>query len=130
MPVEGGESVQVTKKGGTEAIESFDGKTLYYAKGRFGTSLWKVPVNGGDETQVLEALVYAGNFAVANSGIYFSPTIHSIEFFSFATGKISSVATSEKPMVAGLTISLDRRWILYTQTDQSATELMLVENFR
>jgi Tol biopolymer transport system component len=130
MPAEGGESVQVTKKGGTEAAESFDGKTLYYAKGRFDTSLWKVPAGGGEETQVLESLVYAGNFAVVNSGIYFRPTPHSLEFFSFATGKISSIVTSEKLMGAGLTISPDRRWILYTQIDQSATELMLVENFR
>jgi hypothetical protein len=130
MPAEGGEANQVTRKGGTEAAESFDGKTLYYAKGRGGTSLWKVPVGGGEETQVLESLVYAGNFAVVDSGIYFSPTIHSIEFLSFATGKISSIATSEKSMENGLTISPDRRWILYTQIDQSATELMLVENFR
>lgn len=130
MPAEGGESVQITKKGGAEAAESFDGKTLYYAKGRYYTSLWKVPVGGGEETQVLESLVYDGNFAVVDSGIYFSPTLHSIEFFSFATRKISSVATSDKRMAYGLTISPDRRWILYAQIDQSATELMLVENFR
>src|SRR5262249_37426670 len=85
MPAEGGESVQVTKKGGTEAAESSDGKTLYYAKGRFDTGLWKVPVGGGEETQVLGSLVYTGNFAVVDSGIYFSPTQHSIELFSFAT---------------------------------------------
>ena len=67
---------------------------------------------------------------MVDSGIYFSPTPHSIQLFSFATGKISSIATSEKRMMNGLTISPDHRWIFYTQIDQSATELMLVENFR
>jgi Tol biopolymer transport system component len=136
MPVGGGEAVQVTKNGGATGLEFPDGKTLYYAKGREATSLWKVPVNGGEETQVLESLVWSGNFAVVDSGIYFIPTppahatSSSIQFFSFATGKIRPVATTEKPATQGLTISPDGRWILCTQTDQSAKELMLVENFQ
>jgi eukaryotic-like serine/threonine-protein kinase len=136
MPAGGGEAVQVTRKGGTTGLESTDGKTVYYVKGRNRTSLWKVPVNGGEETQVLESLAWSGNFAVADSGIYFIPTptagatSYSIQFFSFATRKIRSVAVTEKPALGGLTISPDGRWILYTQTDQSAKELMLVENFQ
>jgi Tol biopolymer transport system component len=135
MPV-GGEAVQVTRNGGATGLESADGKTLYYAKRRFGTSLWKVPVNGGEETQVLESLVYEGNFAVVDSGIYFIPTApagatsSSIQFFSFASGKIRSIAATERPARFGLTISPDGRWILYTQIDQSDSELMLVENFQ
>ena len=45
MPAEGGGAVQVTKQGGFAALESYDGKTLYYAKGppclAFGRSQWK-----------------------------------------------------------------------------------------
>jgi hypothetical protein len=136
MPAGGGEAVQVTRKGGTTGLESSDGKTVYYAKGWDATSLWKVPANGGEETQVLESLHHGTNFAVVDSGIYFTPTppagatSSSIQFFSFATGKITPVAATEKRALGGLTISPDGRWILYTQIDQSATELMLVENFQ
>jgi Tol biopolymer transport system component len=136
MPAGGGEAVQVTRNGGATGLESADGKTLYYAKGRQAISLWKVPANGGEETQVLESLVSNGNFAVVDSGIYFIPTppagatSSSIQFFSFATGKIRPVAATKKPALFGLTISPDGRSILYTQIDQSAQELMLVENFQ
>jgi Tol biopolymer transport system component len=38
MPPQGGATVQVTRNGGTVALESRDGRTLYYAKGR--DALW------------------------------------------------------------------------------------------
>jgi len=135
IPAEGGKAIQVTRNGGSNGLESLDGKFVYYAKGRYGTSLWKIPVDGGDETQVLESLVQWGDFVVVDAGIYFIPTpaagaaSSSINFLSFATGKIKSVATTDRPG-GGLTVSIDGRWILYTQLDQSASELMLVENFR
>ena len=44
------------------ALESSDGKFLYYVKNeKERQRLWKVPVGGGEETQVLES-VYAFNF--------------------------------------------------------------------
>jgi len=136
LPAEGGEAIQVTTNGGSNGFESFDGKFIYYAKGRYGTSLWKIPVNGGDETQVLESLVQWNGFVVVDAGIYFIPTpaagatSSSINFLSFATGKIRPVATTDRPAQGGLTVSPDGRWILYSQLDQAASELMLVENFR
>src|SRR2546426_129280 len=137
MPVQDGEAVQVTRNGGTVGIESRDGKLLYYAKGRSGTSLWKVPVSGGEETQVLKSLAGSEDFAVVDTGIYFIPALpsptssSSIQFFSFATRKLSPIATIENPApLGGLDVDPDGRWILYTQVEYRGSELMLVENFR
>jgi hypothetical protein len=75
------------------------------------------------------------NMVIVNQGIYYIPTqgaakASSIQFFSFATGKIKLVATMEKPAAGGLTVSSDGRWMLYTQVEQFGSDLMLVENFR
>ena len=67
---QGGAVVQVTKmKGAEEAFESLDGKFVYYAK--VGVpGIWKVPVAGGEETQVLDRSVW--NFwALTGQGICF-----------------------------------------------------------
>jgi Tol biopolymer transport system component len=53
MPADGGEARQVTKDGGSVAYESTDGKFLYYTKGRNVVGIWRVPVEGGEETLVL-----------------------------------------------------------------------------
>jgi hypothetical protein len=52
------------------------------------------------------------------------------QFYTFATGKIRLIATTGNRAENGLTMSPDGQWILFTQFDHSATELMLVENFR
>jgi hypothetical protein len=86
-----GDLVQVTRKGfGESAIESTDGKLLYYEK---DGGVWNVPIQGGEETRVLESF-FNDNFAVVDQGIYF---IHSaerstIQYLSFATGKINRIA--------------------------------------
>jgi hypothetical protein len=35
-----------------------------------------------------------------------------------------------KPVELGLSVSPDRKWILYSQIDERSSDLMLVENFR
>jgi Tol biopolymer transport system component len=135
IPANGGPEAQVTKKGGLAALESSDGKFLYYVKRLSATSVEKVPVEGGEETEVLESLSFFANMAVVRDGIYFIPTRSgttgfSIQFFSFASGKIRTIATLEKTEGPGLAVSPDGRWILYSQTDQVGSDLMLVENFR
>jgi Tol biopolymer transport system component len=51
VPAGGGEAVRVTRKGGFEALESPDGQWVYYTKSDGASSLWKVPRDGGEETQ-------------------------------------------------------------------------------
>jgi Tol biopolymer transport system component/DNA-binding winged helix-turn-helix (wHTH) protein len=136
-PVAGGEAQQVTKQGGFAAFESPDGKYLYYAKLDVA-GLWRIPLEGGHESLVLDQLKPRewGYWAVADDGIYFinseSKPHATIEFFAFATSRLTSIATIEKEPInwaSNLAVSPDGRWILYTQVDQSDSDIMLMENF-
>jgi Tol biopolymer transport system component len=135
-PAEGGQAVQVTKKGGFAAFESPDGKTLYYAMGQNAPGLWKLPLQGGEETLVLEQLAagYWGYWAVVQEGIYFyNVNTKAIEFYSFATHKVTQIAKPEKAahkFFPGLAVSPDGRSILFAQVDRDESHIMMVENFR
>jgi len=143
-PAGGGEAVQVTKHGGFAAMESADGRFLFYTNSKDQTpmkgvdlhsmTLWRIPVSGGEESRVLPSVV-ARAFAPVNTGIYFIPDPgadgkHSIEFLSFATSKVKMVATIPRPPAVGFSVSPDEHQILYAQVDESSSDLMLVENFR
>jgi Tol biopolymer transport system component len=147
MPPQGGEATQVTSQGGYAASESPDGKFLYYTKsveGREG--LWRMPVERGNETQVLNLIIARRAFSVTPEGIYFITGTDSavtrdgvyfitetesftIQFFSFRTQQYRTLAKVENPFVY-LSVSPNNRSILYTQYDQSGSDLMLVEKFR
>jgi dipeptidyl aminopeptidase/acylaminoacyl peptidase len=66
MSSTGDAAVQVTRRGGFAAFESPDGKYLYYAKGSGVSGLWRIPVNGGEELEVIHWLEtgYWGYWAV------------------------------------------------------------------
>jgi Tol biopolymer transport system component len=130
----GGGAVQLTRDGGFAPHESPDGKFLYYTKGLFNTSLWKVPVEGGQAAKVLDGLSEYENLAIEDTGVYFVPTSgtasSSIEFLSLETGKTLPVATFDTSISGGIDVSPDGRSILYSKVERNGSELMLVENFR
>jgi Tol biopolymer transport system component len=136
MPAEGGQLTQVTSQGGFEGLESPDGKFFYYAKGRRLPGIWRIPVEGGTETPVLDhhQAGFWRVWTVTEQGIYFAtaenPSRPLIEFFSFATGQVTQIAALEKPFYLGLSVSPDGRWLIYSQLDQSGSDIMLMENFR
>lgn len=139
IPGAGGQAQQVTQQGGFEGFESLDGQYFYYSKGRAVPGIWRIPVGGGEETLVLDHhnAGYWRLWAVTEKGIYFAtanaPSQPIIEFFNFANGKITHIATLDKPISRsdpGITISPDRRWLLFAQMDQSGSDIMLVDNFR
>jgi len=133
VPAGGGTPVQITPDGVERDTpqESPDARFVYYRRTPL-QEIWKMPVGGGEETMVLDSFLY---FTVWQQGIYFfrrSDTKgHSdLCLYEFATGKTSKLLTIEKPIYQFIDSSPDGRTVLYTQTDQGGTDLMLVENFR
>lgn len=135
-PLNGGTAVQISRNGGLGPTVSPDGRYAYYAK---GSELWRIPVDGGDESRVLESLADWSRFAVTADGIYFMPVRpalvktsvdYTIEFLGFSNGQIRTVAQFENPPFLGMTVSPDGRRLLYSQVDQSGVDLMLVEDVR
>ena len=135
MPSNGGEAVQITRNSGDTPQESTDGKFLYYMKGWPGAvTVWRASVDGNQEAKVLDSVDNEGQWTVGKEGIYFFRTPdkmgHSdICFYEFATGQIRRVLTIQRP-VDHIAVSPDGRTIIYPQSDQAGSVLMLVENFR
>lgn len=141
VPAGGGEAVQVTGSGGFYAVESEDGKHVYYAKSPTEHGLWRVPVGGGGEEPVLPSFRrgFWGYWALASSGIYFlhreeiegEGVRYFLRFLDLRTGKERPVMPlPRRPFNAGLDVAPDGARFLYTQVDQSDTDIMLVENVR
>ena len=137
VPAEGGDAEQVTDQGGYTCFESFDGRMLYYAKAPIPRQpLFARPTGGGPETRVVDEIL-GRSFAVAEDGLYFFartdiPGVTSLRFLDVARGRSRQVARLDV-MVApglGLTVSPDRKTILFTAFKPNNADLMLIENFR
>ena len=126
-------AVQITKHGGWYALESFDGRTLYYSKRFSAGPVCRLPVAGGEEVAFIENLSRGLNFDLAGNGIYFNPADprFAVAFYRFSTGKTELVAGIDKLwMGGGMCVSPDRRMLLFQAVGERRGDLWLVDNFR
>ena len=136
MPAAGGGPAQVVAAAGHGCRESPDGSLLYFLSGWPNPSLWRVPVEGGEEEQVLESS-FGGIYEVVEEGVYFVPPStpedgFSVGFLRFATGAVERVFSFERqpPLGSFMSVSPDGRSILFGQGEEPESDIMLVENFR
>jgi hypothetical protein len=131
--------VKVAKKAASDVFKASEEDVLYYLKpvesGRPDhQSLWRLCLEDGDETRVLDAIHWR-NYAVVDAGIYFVSrhdpdcACHHLQFLEFATGQIRIVADVEAPSL-GLSVSPDGRSLLYAHRESFDLDVMLMENFR
>jgi hypothetical protein len=133
----GGPAIQVTRKGGSFAMESPDGKWLYFTV--IGGTLRRMPVGGGEETDYAHDLgiptaLDVSPFFVSRSGLYYlgmSADGRSafVRFIGHFGGKSRIVGRIPRTPSAGLSISSDKRFLLYSQYDQSSAEILVVDKF-
>jgi serine/threonine protein kinase len=133
----GGPATQVTRSGGRFALESPDGKWLYFAASGV---LRRMPLQGGEETDYVRDLAAPRlsfpvmPFLVAAKGVYYLGMSADkrgalIRFIGHTGGESKTLGSIARAPAAGLSLSSDGRFLLYSQYDQSAAELLLVENF-
>jgi Tol biopolymer transport system component len=131
-PFAGGRSEQVTRDGGFAAFESADGKTLFYIKA--GESpLFARLLSGGPERQVLP-FVRARAFVPREDGIYFigqhTADGYPLELFQFPTGTTRVLTNIPGEVDLGLSVSPDRKTILFSKTVGAGADLIMIENFQ
>jgi len=137
VPFQGGAPVRVTKNGGIYAIESADRRFLYYAKWE-EPGIWRMPLEGGEETRVLDQppAAHWNNWALGPTGIYFInrglTQKGRIDFFDLATRTTIPLFTPEKGVFqyGGPALSPNAKSLLFCQPEVGETYLMLLKNFR
>ena len=138
----GGSATQVTYGGGFAPFESDDGKFIYYVKGFEVRGIWRIPVEGGDETRILDGPVsgFWGYWALLPHGIVFATQEQNgrahalVSYFNFISKQITDLGHLDSPAfryVPNFAVSPDEKWIYYVKRKQGDTsDIMLVKNFR
>jgi Tol biopolymer transport system component/DNA-binding winged helix-turn-helix (wHTH) protein len=136
-PVAGGESVRLSTQVGLPK-QAADGSRLYYARyTQHGAQLWSVGLNGAGDQPVndMPSLRIADQWSPARAGIYFVNAYRSppaLELFIPSTRQITQVADLHGKATdwgAAPSVSADGRTIVYTEPEQIAGNIMLVEGF-
>jgi Tol biopolymer transport system component/DNA-binding winged helix-turn-helix (wHTH) protein len=135
----GGRAIQLTKTASSMPIESPDGQHVYFVRftqGKF--RLWRVRPDGSGESMV-DAMpplrTHGYEWWPFGSGLYFysyAGIKPEIDFLDLGTSRIRRICTLDKPpapWLGGLSVSPDAKWFLYSRIDETASDLMLVENF-
>ena len=136
MPSEGGAPVQLTHRGGYYGIESADGRFVYYTKKITDGGIWRIPANGGEEVEIVKGPISWENFTLGARGLYYMEyrpggASYAIQYLDLDSGKVSLLLRKEAPgHIRSLTVSPDENWLLYEESPQPTSELMLVDNFR
>jgi serine/threonine protein kinase len=133
MSVNGGEAVRVTPNQGRGALESPDGKSIYYHSVSVFAPLWRLPISGNAPPEkVLDQIVWY-NYCLVDRGIYYIDQIGKetrIQFYDFITKTTTTVANNVGNVSPGMTATADGKTILFSRVDSSTDDLMLVENFK
>jgi Tol biopolymer transport system component len=138
MPVGGGPAVRVTRHGGFCGKESWDGRFVYYSSSDAPSGIWRMPVTGGEETEVVKGEILWTDWTLGRGGIYYATTHplvrreeYTVEFLDFASGQLTTVFRETSPeQHKWLAVSPDERWLLYRANTFRQSELMLADNFR
>jgi Tol biopolymer transport system component len=116
--------------------QSPDGEAIYFADAWSDITLRKIHKNGPiTAVDGMPALKDASLWTLVENGIYFVPadeplSICYLDFASRRVRHVANVARDFNPVNGGLSVSADGHWILYSQIDETNSDIVLVDHFR
>lgn len=139
------EARPITRRGGFAPFEAPGGESVYYAKGRSQAGLCRVHLPGGDEECVTAAPPRGlwGYWAVAESGLYFldferenvsllnvaGVTLSRFDWVSNNVSVVRHIEGVRTTPYAGIAVSPDESWLVFTQLEHSSGNIILKEHF-
>ena len=131
VPAQGGEPVLIRERGGNAALESSDGKALYYYR---DGAVWRCDLSGKNETPVIKVPDFQ-SFRVCGKDICVldrSVTPGHFTRYDPVTKRQQINEVNFGPQIGvsfGMDVSPSGRWIIYSRADSVESDIMLVENF-
>jgi Tol biopolymer transport system component/DNA-binding winged helix-turn-helix (wHTH) protein len=138
VPSEGGEATRFTARSSYQSAIVGD-RVLFNVTEAAGVALWTKPLEGGDEAPLpgLPRLAYADSWAANEHGVYFTDiaaTPVTVRFYDFGSAEIRVVTTlpnAPTPLGGlGLAVSRDGKSLLYTHTEDTQSDLVVIERAR
>ena len=132
MPAHGGAAVQITSDGAAAAALSPDGEFMYYTKNFGRPSLWRLRLKSGGNEKLAD-VAEPRAFAIAPGGVWYLKRAETgalqLAYLDMETRKTRNLYTFTRQVISPL--SFDGRCFLYfSQFDQMASNIMLVEDVR
>jgi Tol biopolymer transport system component/DNA-binding winged helix-turn-helix (wHTH) protein len=136
IPSQGGNATRVTEHASYFVLANGDGVFFNVKQPRM-VAIWSKPAQEDTEAplQGMPKLPYSESWTVTSKGVYYTDSVSTppgVHFYNFANRTSRQVLTlPQKPTAGGgMSVSPDDRWLLYTQTDDQQSDIMLVEHFR
>jgi Tol biopolymer transport system component/DNA-binding winged helix-turn-helix (wHTH) protein len=136
-PATGGHAVQVAANSASYALESLDGKFLYYVLDR---RIWRARTDGSDAAPIkaIPPLSYLPDkWTVAKDGIYFISQQNNkteLEVYDFRRGTIQPVYSfaggAIHRWIGSISVSRDSHYLLVPVADVRSSGLAMIENWR
>lgn len=133
---EGGNAALISSTPGFNPQEANDG-SLYFASGISDAEIHVIPKVGAKERSIpnMPRMACPTDWVLATNGIYFidrKGARAALSFFDFRAGKLRILTELPKQpdTWGGIAISRDQRWLVYSQTDDKVSDIMLAENYR
>jgi len=135
-PIRGGDALLLAaSQDPVEPSESADGRVLYFLSREANATMMMLPLDQPgampEPAAEMPNVQYEHQWALESDGIYFVPQSapHALSFYDFSTHKTREILKTDRDINEGISISHDRRYILYSQLDENNSDIMLVNNF-
>lgn len=136
VPSADGTATRISDRGSWFSVVK-NGRIFFNVKDGNNVAIWSMLVNGGKEEPLkgMSTLNAGESWTATTRGIYYtssSSTLAGINFYDFNSGSAKRLFTLPRPPTSGggLSVSPDGHWLLYTQTDDAQSDIMLAEHFR
>jgi len=136
VPATGGPAERFTEKRTYRTVVT-GSRVIFNVAGDSSVALWSRPIEGGVEAPLegMPPLRYSDGWTATPRGIYYTSSGAGsafVSFYDFTTHQTHVIRALDGLPLAlgglGIAVSADQRWLLYTRSERSEGDIMMIES--